>query len=219
MELRSRTTKRAIHCLGLLATAALMSISSMASAQDDNVPRRIDHTPWLGIQIVQKYKPVRLVQMSNDESRAFMKRERFILIFPTPPSNIGEDELVYQIAASRDKDSLFGKARDGIANRIDPDVPLPFYFQPATGMADTEAGTGTLILNEEGHNHLIGLRLGPDRYRPRYSVRYIGEVGNEGSTEHPVSEQREPLYLVIFHDKDHDEKMELGEYELLELRF
>lgn len=218
MGLVSRIQKELHSHLRLIAAILLLFPTGAAFAQD-SAPRRVEHTPWLAVRIIQDGKPVRLEQISNEETRAKLKRKPFTLIFPTPPAGIGEDELVYQIAASKDSIALFEHAYIAFRNAREPDAPQPPYFQPGTGMADTEAGSGTLRLNEEAHNYLIGLRLGPDRYNPRYYVRYISDANCEDCADYPVSKQREPLYLVIFHDKNKDEKMELGEFELLELRF
>jgi hypothetical protein len=83
-------------------------------------------------------------------------------------------------------------------------------------MADTEAGSGMLMLSDAGNNYLIDLRLGPDPERPSvyYSALWTRAVGQV-----PISTARRLIYVVAFHDSDGDGFVANDEYDHLVLRF
>jgi hypothetical protein len=134
----------------------------------------------------------------------------FRILFPK-----GRTGVAYQLCAWTGR-SIFRASRGRIvpgdlnAGREHP------CFLPGTGMADTEAGSGTLMLNDRGHNYLIDLRLGPDPERP--SV-YYSALLTAARKQVPMSEARRTIYIVAFHDSDRDGFMDIDEYDHLVLRF
>ena len=87
-------------------------------------------------------------------------------------------------------------------------------------MADTAAGSGALMLGNEAHNHLSGLRLGPDYYRHVFNVSAIAGDDADGEWQSvPISAAKGPLYLVAWFDEDGDGIMRHGEFEFLVLNF
>jgi hypothetical protein len=192
--------------LGLLALALAVGGTGPAPAREPRAD--IIHTPWLALRFVQDGKEARLVRRNLYLTEVRLRRAPFRLLLPKR----GPDD-VYQLCAWTD-DSIFSIAHGGERPRR-PDAPEPFYFSPGTGIADTDAGSGTLYLRDDGHNYLIGLRLGPDP--DRHEVQYSTVWRNRGETR--IEDVEGPLYLVAFFDQDKDGRMENGEYELIKLIF
>ncbi len=89
-------------------------------------------------------------------------------------------------------------------------------FLSGTGMADTDAGSGILMMDPGGNNYLIDLRLGPDPERPAV---YYSALWTRAGGQVPISTARRPIYVVAFHDSDRDGFVGNGEYDHLVLRF
>jgi hypothetical protein len=89
-------------------------------------------------------------------------------------------------------------------------------FLPATGMADTEAGSGILMLDDRAHNYLIDLRLGPD---PEHPSVYYSTLWTRAGGEVPIGRATGRIYLIAFHDRDRDGYLGNGEYDFLILSF
>jgi hypothetical protein len=192
--------------LGLLALVLAAGGAGLASAREPRA--EVIHTPWLALRFVQDGKEARLIRRNLYSTEVKLRRAPFRLLLPKRGPND-----VYQLCAWTD-DSIFSIAYRGERPRL-PDAPEPFYFSLGTGIADTEAGSGTLYLRNDGHNYLIGLRLGPDP--DRHEVQY-STVWKE-RTETVIEQVEGPLYLVAFFDEDRDGRMENGEYELITLTF
>jgi hypothetical protein len=195
--------------LRLIAGLALLLASPLA-AQD----ARLAHSPWLGLRFEQGGVEVPLAAKDTLRSEVTLKRAPFTIVLPVR----GKDDT-YQIAGWTD-DSIFAAADADARAAPEPPAELPPYFQPGTGMADTAAGSGVLMLNKEGHNHLYGLRLGPDYYR--HAVSYSGIGGDDANgewRETPIAAAKGPLYLVAWFDEDGDGIMRQGEFEFLVLNF
>lgn len=197
---------RSIFIAILLAAVALSSRPAAAGGPATQVA----HTPWLGIRIVQDGKPVRLVRTDLRTTEARLEPRPFRILFPKRRADIA-----YQLCAWTGK-SIFRALRPR-AVPGDPnaggDHPC---FAPGTGMADTEAGSGMLMLSDSGHNYLIDLRLGPDPERP--SV-YYSALWTRAGGQVPVATARRPIYVVAFHDSDGDGFVGNGEYDHLVLKF
>lgn len=189
-----------------LAALALSSGPGAASGPATQVA----HTPWLGIRIVQDGKPVRLVRTDLRTTEARLARRPFRILFPRRRADVA-----YQLCAWTGK-SIFRALRPRVVAG-DPNAGGEHpCFLPGTGMADTEAGSGMLMLSDSGHNYLIGLRLGPDPERP--SV-YYSALWTRAEGQVPIAAARRPVYLVAFHDKDGDGFVANDEYDHLALRF
>ncbi|HEX8308782.1 MAG TPA: hypothetical protein VF645_10240 [Allosphingosinicella sp.] len=174
------------------------------------VASQVAHTPWLGIRLVQDGKPVRLVRTDLRTVEARLEPRPFRILFPER-----RPDAAYQLCAWTGK-SVFRALR----RRIVPGDPNAGgehpCFAPGTGMADTEAGSGMLMLSDSGNNYLIDLRLGPDPERP--SV-YYSALWTRAGGQVPISTARRPIYVVAFHDSNGDGFLGNSEYDHLVLRF
>ncbi len=194
--------------ISLVVIAALALSSAPAAARER--PTQVAHTPWLGIRIVQDGKPVRLVRTDLRTTEARLAPRPFRILFPKRRA-----EIAYQICAWTGK-SVFRDLRPRSV-QVDPNAGGEHpCFLPGTGMADTEAGSGMLILNDSGNNYLIDLRLGPDPERP--SV-YYSALWTRAGGQVPIATARRPVYIVAFHDSDRDGYVANSEYDHLVLRF
>jgi hypothetical protein len=198
--------KRHLRRPALLALALAAGAAGSAPAREKGV--EIIHTPWLALRFVQDGKEAPMVRRNLYLAEVRLRRAPFRLLLPKR----GPDD-VYQLCAWTD-DSIFSIAYGGERPRR-PDAPEPFYFSPGTGIADSEAGSGTLYLRNDGHNYLIGLRLGPDP--DRHEVQYSTLWNERGETR--IEDVDGPLYLVAFFDEDKDGRLENGEYDLIKLVF
>lgn len=192
-------------CRSLLAALlALCASTAPSAAAAGGAP--MAHTPWLGLRFVQGGAEVRLERIDLRRTAVRLRRRPFEILLPTR----GPDD-VYWIAAWTD-DSIFAEAPVG-ADLTSWDEGG--YFNLGTGIADTAAGSGTLFLRPDGHNHLSGLRLGPDPARHRLFVSTLFRDRREYS----VGQVAGPIYLVAFYDEDHDNVVDREELDFLVLRF
>lgn len=171
---------------------------------------QVAQTPWLAIRIVQDGKPVRLVRTDLRTTEARLEPRPFRILFPKR-----NPAIAYQLCAWTGK-SIFRSLRPRIVAG-DPNAGGEHRcFAPGTGMADSEAGSGILMLSDSGHNYLIDLRLGPDPERP--SV-YYSALWTKAGGEIPIARARRPIYVLAFHDSDGDGFVANSEYDHLVLRF
>lgn len=199
---------RSIRFIARFAALAFALVPGAAAARESAT--QVSHTPWLGIRIVQDGKPVRLVRTDLRTTEARLEPRPFRILFPKRRADIA-----YQLCAWTGK-SIFRELRPRVVPG-DPNAGGEHpCFLPGTGMADTEAGSGMLMLSDSGHNYLIDLRLGPDPERP--SV-YYSALWTRASGQVPVATARRPIYVVAFHDSDGDGYVANGEYDHLVLRF
>ena len=199
---------------GLAAICALallgLTFATPLAAEDVAVA----HSPWLALRFEQGGADAPLVRTDLLRTEVTLKRTPFTIVLPRR----GADDT-YQIAAWTD-DSIFAAAEVDARRGPKPLAELPPFFQPGTGMADTAAGSGVLMLSTEGHNYLQGLRLGPDYYRHAVSYSAIGAHDSEGEwRETPIAASNGPLYLVAWFDADSDGIMRHGEFEFLVINF
>lgn len=193
--------------LGILL-AALAPASGLAEASGRS--NQVAHTPWLGIRIVQDGKPARLVRKDLRTTEVLLEPRPFRILFPRRRADIA-----YQLCAWTGK-SIFRDLRPRVVAG-DPNAGGEHpCFAPGTGMADSEAGSGMLMLSDSGNNYLIDLRLGPDPERP--SV-YYSALWTRAGGQVPISAARRPVYVVAFHDGDGDGFVANDEYDHLVLRF
>ena len=189
---------------------ALLALTAAPAAPRERAATQVAHTPWLGIRIVQDGKPVPLVRTDLRTTEVRLAARPFRILFPKRRADVA-----YQLCAWTGK-SVFRALRPRTVPG-DPNAGGEHpCFAPGTGMADTEAGSGTLMLSDEGNNYLIDLRLGPDPQRP--SVYYSSLWTRAGGTM-PIAAARRPIYVVAFHDSDGDGFVGNGEYDHLVLRF
>jgi hypothetical protein len=197
-----------------LALALAMLFAAPASAAQDEEAAPVIHTPWLALRFVQDGREAELVRDGLLTTEVHLARRPFRILLPVR----GRDD-VYRITAWSN-DSIFAAAPLGVPLDVLDSPEGPTYFSAATGLADTAAGSGTLMLNDHGHHYLRGLSLGPDSDR---HVFFVSQVLHRD--QHDVNRYRQmravegPLYLVAFFDENGDDVMQHGEYEFLVLRF
>lgn len=197
---------KSIWVIALLA--ALVSSSAAPAARETGT--QVAHTPWLGIRLVQDGKPVPLVRTDLRTTEVRLAPRPFRILFPKRQADIA-----YQLCAWTGK-SIFRDLRPRSVPG-DPNAGGEHpCFLPGTGMADTEAGSGMLMLDPGGNNYLIDLRLGPDPERP--SV-YYSALWTRAGGQVPIATARRKIYIVAFHDGDGDGFLGNAEYDHLVLRF
>ena len=197
--------KRAGRLLAMLAALWLCGEAPLPAQRGQPVA----HTPWLGLRFVQDGEEARLTNRDLLTTEVRLRRRPFRLLLPRR----GADD-VYMVTAWTDN-SIFANVPLAIDLRDTGDAAQFSYFSFGSGIADTAAGSGTLYLNDQGHNHLRGLRLGPDR--DRHAVYYSALFRDRVET--PIEAVEGPLYLVAFFDEDDDGVLEHGEYEFIVLTF
>ena len=214
--MRLVTAAATVRGLGLALAVLAVWLTVPAQAADDQMQvGRVIQSPWLGLRFVQDGQEVEpLIYRELLTTEVHLARGPFRILLPMQSKSD-----VYRITAWSDA-SIFTAVR-AEARAEDPNqLETPAYFRPGTGMADTDAGSGTLMLNNEGHHYLVGLRLGPD---PNQHVFYVSQVLRRDATgnnvEKPIEDETGPLYLVAFFDKNGDSLIQHGEYEFLVLRF
>ena len=159
-----------------------------------------DRTPWLGIELRQNDKPVRLrsVNDSWEQFEATLAPGPFELTFTRKADdpNIG-------ILAWHDE-SIFRCVRDGTLHL------------PGTGIAGALFAVPILYLNKEGFNYYDTermKRLADDKY-----AIFISTIGS-GELELPLARFTGPLYLIVFRDpKEFSMEVPGHDFELFTLR-
>ncbi|GAB2869906.1 hypothetical protein GCM10027176_84490 [Actinoallomurus bryophytorum] len=178
-------------------------VSTQAAAQG------LQRTPRLGLEFWQDgtQDPMSFAtQGDKDVVTVSMRAAPFELRFPELPADVA-----LEVCAWTD-DGIF-TVKDGAAVSDSP------YFRPGTGLADYEYGSGTLYLNNEGHNHLVGTRIAAQS-AGESKVSFGQTFRDQRAT--PLRNQRGELYLTVFADKDEDGRFRLtgpAEYEFVVLRF
>ncbi len=199
----------ALRRLALLA-GMLMAAPGALAAEDTPLP----HSPWLALRFEQGAAEVPLVRSDLLGSEVTLKRAPFTILLP-----VRGDDDTYLLTAWTD-DSIFAAANPAARAMPKPPADLPFYFGPYTAMADTSAGSGVLMLRDDGHHYLNGIRLGPDRCRHSVSFSMLGSEDSAGNWQDtPMRAVKGPLYLVAWFDEDRDGIMRHGEFEFLTLNF
>lgn len=171
---------------------------------------QVAHTPWLGLRLEQDGKAVRLLRRDLRTVEAGLAPRPFRILFPRRRADIA-----YQLCAWTGK-SIFRQLRPGPAGG-DPNAGREHpCFLPGTGMADTEAGSGMLMLDPEGNNYLIDLRLGPD---PEHPAVFYSSLWTRAGGEVPMARAEGRIYVIAFHDGDGNGLLGNSEYDFLVLRF
>lgn len=174
----------------------------------------VAHSPWLALRFEQNGAAAPLVNTEVLRTEVTLKRAPFTIVLPRR----GADDT-YMIAAWTDE-RIFAATDPGARANPRPPAEPPLFFRRGTGYADTTAGSGVLKLGEDAHNHLYGLRLGPDPARHAVFFSAIGADDAQGQwRETPIAATKGPLYLVVWFDEDGDGVMRHGEFEFLVLNF
>ena len=185
--------------------------SPSPSASSGNRADGPSRSPRLGLEFWQNGAaiPMAINETSagtNATVTVTMKPAPFQLRFPKKP---GEQSL--KICAW--SDSTIFTQRAGKPSKSDP------CFGEGHGMADYEFGSGSLILNNEGFNYLIGTRfqtLSADTNKVDYAQTYRDQTAT------PLQSQRADLYLAVYMPQAKDGTFHLtgpAELEYVVLRF
>jgi len=143
---------------------------------------------------------------ANDVVTVTMKTAPFELRFPKQAKDVAVEVCAWV------DDSVF-HIEDGASLSTDP------RFAPGTGLADYEYGSGTLYLDNEGHNHFVDTRIASQS--ATQDKVYIAQTWRAQQSS-PLQRQRGDLYLTVYIDKNKDGKATLtgpAEYEFVILHF
>ncbi|MGI5230382.1 serine/threonine-protein kinase [Actinoallomurus sp. CA-142502] len=184
------------------------SPSASASALSGDTGQ-LSRTPRLGLEFWQggAQDAMSFAQRGDkDVVTVAMKRAPFELRFPRQAKDVS-----LEVCAWTD-DGVFN-LQDGASVAENP------CFRPGTGLADYEYGSGTLYLDNEGHNEFVGTRVahqsaGQDKV-------YIAHTWRD-QQETPLQQWHGDVYLTIFIDKNQDGRARLtgpAEYEFVVLHF
>ncbi len=182
------------------------SASSVPAGSDQG---GLSRTPRLGMEFWQDgaQDAMSLTETGGkDVVTVTMKPAPFELHFPKP----GTDVAV-QVCAWNDA-SIFTPADGGKV----ADSP---FFMPGTGIADYEYGSGTLYLDDHGHNYLAGTRIAS--LSPTEDKVYFAQTGSGPQTT-PLRQRTADIFLTVFVDKNKDGVFNVtspAEFEFLDLRF
>jgi hypothetical protein len=179
-------------------------LSSKASEKsvESKAPTDYIQSPWLGLEIGQGGKPSGMFKVDLRRTRVSLSREPFEIRVP----RLKDDPPVLVTAWTSDK--IFDQIKEG--EKLSGESSS--YFNPYKTMADTRAGSATLMLDDDAHSAYDEDRLKP--ISESQSTIFISSID-----EHSLKDQKDNLYLVIFRDLNHNETVDNGEYEFLILDF
>ena len=208
---------RFLHYLFVLCASVMLPVPAYAKGDGEGEGRRTEwnvvaHTPWLALRIEQGGHEARLISGKNRIIDVEIERGPFSIVLPVRGPNDA-----YRLTAWHDASIFSAVDPETRARAWIEDPGVPFYFGPATGMADTAAGSGTLMLNTEGHHYLSGLRLGPDYYRHEVQFNSLLDVQAGDGVELSLTQADGPIYMVIWFDENGDGAMNHSEYEFIAL--
>src|SRR6185436_16986743 len=134
-----------------LKAAAVFLALVFAPSPPAEARNEVLHTQWLGLRFEQEGQPARLFMRSLYVTEVRLRPAPFRILLPTH----GGGDL-YRLTAWSD-DSILREAPVGVDLEDPGNDEAAVYFGRGTGIADTEAGSGTLYLNRRGHHYLRGL--------------------------------------------------------------
>lgn len=187
-------------------TSNTSSINANARPTETRAPTDYLRSPWLGLEVWQDGKAAGLFKVDLRRTRVSLGHEPFELRVP----RLKDDPRVLVTAWTAD--SIF----DQLKQDEKLDIDATSYFNPYKAMADTPAGSASLMLDEDAHYVYNEDRLKP--ISDGQSTIFISSVFSDGN-EHSLREQKDDVYLVIFRDLNNNETVDNGEYEFLILDF
>jgi hypothetical protein len=185
---------------------AVGNTSANANVTPTRAPTDYLRTPWLGLEVWQDGKADGLFKVDSYSTRVAMSRAPFEIRVPRV-----KDETPVLVAASTNR-RLFDQLKRG--EKLD--INAESFFNPYKAVADTRAGSATLMLNDDAHYVYDEERLKP--ISDSLNTIFISSILSDGA-EQSVTSQKDDLYLVIFRDLDKNETVDNGEYEFLILDF
>jgi hypothetical protein len=192
----------------IYSSNAAGNMSANANVTPTRAPTDYLRTPWLGLEVWQDGKANGLFKVDSYSTRVAMSSAPFEIRVPRV-----KDETPVLVAASTSR-SLFDKLKKG--EKLD--INAESFFNPYKAMADTRAGSATLMLNDDAHYVYDEERMKP--ISDSVSTIFTSSILTDADTpEQSITSQKDDLYLVIFRDLDKNETVENGEYEFLILDF
>lgn len=182
------------------------SANANAKPTETRAPTDYLRTPWLGLEVWQDGKADGLFKVDSYSTRVVMSRAPFELRVPR-----AKDETPVLVAASTNR-SIFDQLKRG--EKLD--INAESFFNPYKAMADTRAGSATLMLNDDAHYVYDEERLKP--ISDSLNTIFVSSILSDGA-EQSITSQKDDIYLVIFRDLDKSETVDNGEYEFLILDF
>jgi hypothetical protein len=144
------------------------------------------------------------------------------------PSETGDRDVVRVSMRPGPFELRFPRQRPEIAVRIcawtdstifslqeGEDFRIHQFFGEGRGLVDYEYGSGTLYLDNQGMNYLVGTRIA--HQSEAVDKVYFSQTWNGAPTS--LSRQSTDLFMTIFINKNDDAKFQLGEYEYMVLHF
>jgi hypothetical protein len=174
---------------------------------ESRAPTDYLRSPWLGLEVWQGDKASGLFKVDLRHTRVSLSRAPFEIRVP----RLKDDAPVLVTAWT--SDSIFNQLKAG--EKIDTESSS--YFNPYKAMADTTAGSASLMLNDDAHYVYDEDRLKP--ISESQSTIFISSIFSGDDSERSLADQKDDLYLVIFRDLNHNETIDNGEYEFLILDF
>lgn len=184
------------------SNSGVLSSNANAKPVESKAPTDYLRSPWLALEIWQGGKPSGMFKVDLRRTRVSLSREPFEIRVP----RLKDDPPVLVTAWTDDK--IFDQLKGG----EDLNVELSSYFNPYKSMADTRAGSATLMLDDDAHSTYDEDRLKP--ISESQSTIFISSID-----ERSLKDQKDNVYLVIFRDLNHDNIVDNGEYEFLILDF
>ena len=187
-------------------TVGNTSANANVKPTETRAPTDYLRTPWLGLEVWQDGKANGLFRGDLKSTRVAMSRAPFEIRVPRAK---GDAPILVAAWTSR---SLFDQLKMG--EKLD--INAESFFNPYKAMADTSAGSATLMLNDDAHYVYDEERLKP--ISDSQNTIFISSILNDGD-EQSVTSQKDDIYLVVFRDLDKNETVDNGEYEFLILDF
>lgn len=179
-----------------------------ATPVETRAPTDYLRSPWLGLEVWQDGKASGMFKVDLRRTRVSLSGGPFELRVP----RLKDDPPVLVTAWTTD--NIFGQLKQD--EKLD--VEATSYFNPYKAMADTPAGSASLMLHEDAHYVYNEDRLKP--VSESQSTIFISSIWPGGDDqERSLKDQKDDVYLVLFRDLNQNETVDNGEYEFLILDF
>jgi hypothetical protein len=159
----------------------------------------------LSLEVWQGGKANGLMKVDVRRTRVAMSREPFEIRVPRLAGNPPV------LITAWKSDDIFSQLKDG--DKLDEESSS--YFNPYKSMADTSAGSATLMLDNDAHSFFDEERL--KSISDSQSTIFISSILD--GEERSVKDQSQDLYLVVFRDFNKNGVADNGEFEFLVLDF
>ena len=188
-------------------TSNVNSSNANARPTETRAPTDYLRSPWLALEVWQDGKASGMFKVDLRRTRVSLGREPFEIRVP----RLKDDPPV--LVAAWTGDSIFSQLKQD--EKLD--IEATSYFNPYKAMADTPAGSASLMLNDDAHYVYDEDRL--KHISDSQSTIFISSIFPKDGEERSLKGQTDDVYLVVFRDLNHNETVDNGEYEFLILDF